>query len=309
MASMFSLKYIRSGSAQAASFAILATLMAAGCSSSDSVTPANDPITIDPDGDDRPGLAIEGLNGTPADQLASPWLANMSFFRIDSETPGTGDAFAELSQYDADFKVSSHIEFYTPELDTCDIRDLEGGDGGGGDDNRPADASGGQTLTLNTPSGPWFELEQKEGSIGTYETDNGLPGAFPGGLTLSIPGDDFPNVAAYPLAEPSPAIRILPASDVLTMADVTAPFTWIPGEQVPGSYMELVGIAFDAAGEFVGFPIFCNVVDDGSFTMPQEVVDAFAATDLTIRTRFQRSINRIDFLDGIVFHQNSRVAE
>ena len=303
--------YMQKRSAHTVGMVFLASLLLAACSSSDSNPPPNDGPTVDPDNDDRPGLAIEGLNGTPADQLTSPWLANMSFFRVDSLTPGTGDAFIELLQYDENFQVSNHLDFYAPELDTCEIRDLNGDGGISGGGNEPDMVSGGKSLTINTPSGTWFDLGMTESSVGVYETDNALPGAFPDDLTLSIPGDVFPSVAAYPLVEPVPPVRILPTANVLTLDDVTTPFTWIPGVVVPGGYVELTGLAFDVSDEFIGFPILCEVVDDGSFTMPQNVIDAFAAmpADETIRVRFERSISRVDFIDGIVFHQRSTVSE
>ena len=297
-------------STQTVGMVFLASILVASCSS-DSTEPANDAPSADPDGDDRPGLVIEGLNGTPADQLTSPWLANMSFFRRDQLTPGSGDAYIELLQYNDDFKVSDYIDFYTPELDTCDIRDLNDGGIGGEGDNRPDFVSGGQTMTLNTSTGTWFDFGVMEDSIGIYETNNGLPGPFPADLTLSIPGDVFPSITQYPLVEPVPPIRILPTSDVLTMDDLTVAFTWIPGEAVPGGYVELAGIAYDANDEFIGFPIVCSVVDDGSFTMPQNVIDAFAAMPAgeSIRARFERAISRVDFIDGVVYYQKSAVSE
>ncbi|MFK7852468.1 MAG: hypothetical protein AB8B79_00085 [Granulosicoccus sp.] len=294
---------------------VFTTLLVGACSSSDPVAPsvlddpAPTPTVVDPDNDDRPGLAIEGLNGTPADQLTSAWLANMSFFRLDSRTPGTGDAFLELVIYDESFLVSTHLDFYTPELETCRLLDPTssgGGDGGGGG---PDTVSGGSSVSLNTPTGSWFELQETENVSGVYETNNGLPSAFPEGLTLSIPGDVFPSVAAYPLAEPAPPIRILPTSDILTMDDVTTPFTWMPGDGAPGNYIELVGLSYDDNDDFIGFSIVCNVIDDGSFSMPENIVEAFAATNDNIRARFERVSNRIDFIDGVVFHQRTTVSE
>ncbi len=83
MAGIYIPVYTQKRSVQTVSIAFLASLLLAGCSSSDSSSPPNDGPSVDPDNDDRPGLAIEGLNGTPADQLSSPWLANMTFFRRD----------------------------------------------------------------------------------------------------------------------------------------------------------------------------------------------------------------------------------
>lgn len=289
----------------------MSAFMAASCSSSDGTTqPPDDAPPVDTDGDDRPGLAIEGLNGTPPDQLASPWHANISFFRLESRTPGTGDATVDLLSYDEDFRVSNHLDYYTPELDVCQIYDLNDDDSNDDDgDGSTKTVSGGQALSLSDSSGIWFYLQERDGTNGVYETDNGLPSAFPADLTLSIPGDVFPSVVGYPLAEPDAPVRLLPTADILNAEDVVAPFTWIPGEQAPGEFVEITGIAFDGNDDFLGFPIVCSVVDDGSFSMPQDVVDAFSETDFSIRARFERVLNRVDFIDGVVFHQRTTVAE
>ena len=45
----------------------------------------------------------------------------------------------------------------------------------------------------------------------------------------------------------------------------------------PNRSAQTAGIIDDANDEFIGFPVIGSVVDDGSFIMPQNVIDAFAA--------------------------------
>ena len=173
---------------------------------------------------------------------------------------------------------------------------------------------GGNPLTINAGNGPWLTIPSDENNAGRYNSDlnatPGTPGVLPEDATLSIPGADFPTVAAYPLSEPTLApVRITPAPGDLTAADVAATFTWEAEPDVAGGYIRIQALAFEANGEFAGFPYRCAVVDDGEFNLPQEAIDAFSATDRTIRIRYERILNRIDFIDGIVFHSLSFLAE
>ncbi len=256
-----------------------------------------------------PGLTVTGLENDPTGVFTSPWLVNMFLFRNTAFNPLTGDAFVELLQYENDFPVSTHVDFYTPALDTCFIRDLTSGDGGNPDDtNFPFHVSGGSTITINTASGPWTNIFSS--NPGIYEVNDGLPGVLPTDATLSIPGDQFPNVPAYPLAVPSDVpVRIAPLPGFLTAADLAAPFTWEARPDVPGGYFQIVGIAFDLQKNFVGFPVVCTLVDDGEFTMPTDVVEAFTDSSLNVSARFERVLDRVDYIDGIVFHQRSVLTE
>lgn len=274
------------------------------CSDSDDpavaeLVPAND--------DSVPGLLITGLEGDVANTAVSPWLANINLFRLASQAAGGGDASVDLLQYDADFPVSRHVDFYTETLDTCEIRTDDGG--GGVDNNPPLSVSGGNTVTINSPSGTFVEINRGGDDEGFYETNDGMPGELPMGATLSIPGALFPNVPAYPLSEPVAPVRIAPAAGTLTLADASLPFIWEALPPVPGGYMELVALAFDGNGEFQGFPVVCKVIDDGEFTLPADVIEEFASSTLDIQTRFDRVIERVDFINGIVFHQRSVITD
>lgn len=254
-----------------------------------------------------PGLLVTGLDIESADSTTSPWLASVSFFRFDFEATGGGDASVNLLQYNDEFPVSRHVEFYTPTLDTCEIRNNDGGGGDGG--NRPLGVSGGTSVTINSPSGTFAEINRRDGTEGFYESVQGLPGALPVGATLSIPGDVFPNVPAYVLNEASAPVRIAPVAGTLTLEQVTQPFTWEAMPGIPGGYFQLVALAFDSNGDFQGFPVICDVVDDGSFNLPADVIEEFENSTFEIQTRFSRVIARVDFVDNIVFYQRSIVSD
>ncbi|MFK7862383.1 MAG: hypothetical protein AB8B64_26480 [Granulosicoccus sp.] len=265
--------------------------------------------SLDPEGDDRPGLVVTGLNGTPAEDVSSVWHVNIQLFRVDSLTPGSGDAGVSLLRYDPPITINEHIDFYVPELDLCEIRDLnETGGSSGGSSTSPR-VNGGSTVTINSQSGPLVELPYDEDTR-RYSVNNLVPGALPPDATLSIPGDQFPNVAAYPLVEPVVPVKLTPATGVLSDDEVSAPFTWEALPNKPGGYFQISFLAYREDGTFAGFPIFCRVIDDGEFNMPEAVVEAFATyTDLRVEARFARTVQRFDIINDIAFRQLSTVAE
>ncbi|MFK7997752.1 MAG: hypothetical protein AB8B87_26735 [Granulosicoccus sp.] len=105
----------------------------------------------------------------------------------------------------------------------------------------------------------------------------------------------------------SAPLRISPAAGVLSAEDVAAPFTWEPIASTPGGYFQITVLAFESDDTFVGFPVICSVIDNGEFTMPTEVIEAFTETTLEIETRFERVIERVNFIDNIVFHQRANL--
>ena len=258
----------------------------------------------------RPGLVVSGLNGAPAEDLISPWLGLMRLFQNTSFSDAS-EMSVSLLRFDDGFTLNDVIEFYTLELDTCQITELDSTGGGGNGNSASESISGGVSVTINTGSGPWLEMGRPDTSDpGFYMEPTGELGALPADATLSIPGEGFPNVPAYALLDqPSAPVRLSPDFGVLTEADVTAPFAWIPEPARPGGYIQIFGIAFDAAGNFQGFPVRCRVIDDGEFVLPQNVIDAFSDSEFEFETRFERVVARLDLINGIVFHQGIRVVE
>ncbi len=276
------------------------------------VTVGSAMFPVDVDNDDRPGLIVTGLNGVDPVDLVSPWLVNAQTFRLDSITPGSGDGFVDMLRYQDDFPVAIHIDFFEQELGSCDIRDpavpqpIDSGDGG----SPPPLISGGSTVVINTPSGPWFtyeaQLNSDNGNI-FYSTNDQLPGALPVGATLSIPGDAFPTVAAHPLYEPAPPVRLLP--DITQFVAPDSIYSWIPENTAP-AFVKLNLLAYSGDDNFFeGFFVTCYLEDDGAFTMPDEVVDYVATTPFNLEARYSRVYARLDFTNGIVIYQENEVAE
>jgi hypothetical protein len=277
----------------------------------DDVDIVRERFPVDTEGDDRPGLIVSGVGVGNADKLMSPWLVNLQIFRNSpfdaNATPGDGRV--ELVQYQDNFEVESHVDFYTPDLGRCLIRDLSAPSGTQGEDgdNVPPLVSGGSTVVINSPSGPWFEFPaevQANGAV-EYEVVDQLPGALPAKASLSIPGNVFPNVAEYPLYEPEPVIRILPdPNDPITAA---TSYSWFP--ENAKTFIKLDFLAFNDTGEFQGFPVTCFATDEGRFTPTDEAVQALLNSPFNIELRYSRTYSRVDAYNGIAFRQAITIAE
>ena len=261
-------------------------------------------------GEDRDGLAVELPDGATGD-TASPWLVFVDFFANASRTD-FGNARASLSRYPDPVPFDVHVDFYDRdyigELDTCVVRDLDAaGGGGGGGEGDPRHVSGGESLTISTADGSSFgELARVEppGDV-LYRADGTLPGPLPAGATLSIPGDVFPAVEAYPLLVPAPPERLSPLEG--EGLSTTSEYRWVPvGGPV---YVKLDFLADAADGSFRGFPVTCYVRDDGEFELTDEAVEALVRSADRISLRYSRVASRVELSDGVVFFVESEVSE
>lgn len=261
---------------------------------------------MDEDKDDRPGLIVEGFKGEDLQTVASEFLLSTSTFRLDKKTPGSGDGYVHMVVYDESKPVAAHLDFYQPPLNSCLIRHAEEAQTVLDHSSNMA-ASGGASVVINTPSGPWFTFAQRqiETDQFLYQVDNQIPGAFPEGTTLSVPGDLFPTVASYPIYEPEAPVRLLPIQG----EEVTAisEFSWVAG---PASgYIKINLLAYDASDDFQGFSVSCWAEDNGRFVLPEVVLDYISNSQLTHRVRFSRVYARLDWSNGIAIHQSVEVAE
>jgi len=253
-------------------------------------------------------VIVTGADETNADAVAE-WLAIINMFRLNSRLAETGDGSVRLLRFDTPFPESELVDFYETDLETCEINDPNApATGGGGNDDSLPLLSGGATITINTPEGPWVTFDRSiEVGESIYEIENDLPGELlPTGATVSIPGDVFPSVTAHPLFEGVPPERLLPDADFGLTAD--SAYSWIPGSNK--TLIEIDFLAFDPIdGSFIDFAGGCDVIDDGSFTMPAEVIEFISTTPLRIEARYERVYSRVDFVDGIAIRQRNVLRE
>ena len=271
----------------------------------DVVTGQVDAPEIPPGRDDRPGLAVRFPGDRNPDALSSPWLAIVNVFQIAPRPESTGGLYVRLLRYDDGLAFFDHADFYTGELDTCDIRfPEESADGDGdGDGNRPPRVSGGEAVTLSSAGAPWASVPFSPES-GEYDGDDVFPAAMPDDLTLSLPGAAFPAIDALPLFVPDAPERLSPNFDE-TVTGATE-YRWVPGDD--GAFVQIVFLRF-VDGAFAGFPISCDVVDDGAFELPDDAVAALAAMPGTTTVRYTRRLRRIDFRDGVAVLRRVTIAD
>jgi len=236
---------------------------------------------------DLPGLAVYGLDGVPADQIFNPWLATIRSSRIVSN-PGNGNATISTIQYSDSRTFQDHIDFYSASNEPGNVPYV----------------SAGQELLINAPSGLWYNIAQ--GEVGKYEVTYRLPDTIPTGATLSIPGNIFPSVEAFPILEPLAPIRILPMSGLISVDDE---YKWQPVGG-PGAYMHISILELDSSGDLVDFRIGCDVIDDGEFELPLDalnIIDSSQASSFEVR--YTRRFRRIDLFEGVAIYSRISVAE
>lgn len=263
--------------------------------------------------DDPAGMIVTGTDENGGSMAVSPWLASIRLFRRESEPSGRGTVTVELARYAENFPVAAHIGFYAEALDECTIRNRESQSGVNPDNPPPPGLDGGDTVVLNMPSGPFLSLGRRLTSDQqlSYQAQTAQSGPLPEEATLSIPGAAFPTVAAYPLYEPEPVVRLHPDDSLAVTAE--SQFSWIPSH--PSTHVKIDFMAFDELGDFLWYPVSCWVKDDGTFELPTAVNEALEPFESLVepahrlRVRYSRVYSRVDLLGGIVFHQRLEIAE
>lgn len=263
----------------------------------------NGDLPVDPT-DGPEALAVEA----PPDAAASPWLVYVSLFSNASRTD-FGNASVELNRYADPVEFASHAGFYERdyigELDRCVVRE-RGGASGGGEPN-PRLVSGGETLLIAAPDGSSFaELPRVTAQAGTrYDADGALPGPVPPGATLTVPGDAFPAVEAYPLLSPEPLVRLSPVQG--EPPSTASEYRWVPADGA--GFVKLDFLAAASDGTSRGFPVTCFAYDDGEFELTDEAIEALAGVPETISLRYSRVATRLEWSDGIAFFVDSEISE
>lgn len=261
---------------------------------------------------DYPAMSVYGLDNQNAIDITGPWLASVRVFRSASNTPGSGYAKVATLRYNANTSLQDIIDFYNDawDNDNCTIEGVStspntGSGGNNGSSGSPPYVSGGQSVVINTQSGPWATIDQ--GSDLQYVVRNNQTGPLPADATLSIPGSAFPTVAAYPLYEPAAPVRTSPQTGVAVDADSI--YSWVPDSD-PRTSMTIKFLEYDASGNFVDFSdMECQVADDGQFELPPIARQFVAQSENALQVRYDREMRRMDYIDGVALYQRSWIAE
>jgi hypothetical protein len=122
-------------------------------------------------------------------------------------------------------------------------------------------ANAGAELTLAFGSSVYTTLPRVDNAY----TSQPLAGQVPGGLTVTIPGGDFPAFDNVALPENVPTFSLQTPSDTTALRSDTE-FTWTADA---GTFVLLFGSSDDARTRFT-----CYAKDDGVFTFPKSTAMA-----------------------------------
>ena len=146
--------------------------------------------------------------------------------------------------------------------------------------------SAGETVTFTSPAGTYATLDRETafGFTGySLELDSNT--SVPSGLTVDIPGDEFPAFSNVPV----PPVAFLTGLTISTgdVIDASSTFTWDASAD-SGSRLSISAYTdFDFANLLTSTrtEVDCEVVDDGSFSFPaaiQSQMGSITATDIEI---------------------------
>jgi len=286
------------------SIAALITALLAGCSSSSTST--SEPIVRISEVD-VPGLIVTGLNGRQPDEIFPGFYVSIFTYRTEGRFDGDGTARVNLLDYEGGTNFQVFIDFFTPEAEACEnfivanntpSSGSGSGDGGG---TPPPRLFAGNSVTFKSGDSTWLELVPDGDAEPSYESSTGMPGPMPENATLSIPGSSaFPSVDLYPLIDTEFPIRLSPDVDELVRTDSL--FSWMPSAQ-EGQLMGLNFLGYNADGSFRERVAECNVIDDGNFQVPTDILELIGNYDGTVEVAYFRYARKLDLIDNTVFIQ------
>lgn len=257
-----------------------------------------------PDSLSYPGLSVHGLGGEDANQLSTRWFTTVRMYRNDNIADGSFIT-AGPREYASPNSLQTYIDYRLNlvDLDNCIVRP------NGETDESPVFAgtswetvSAGAEIFVNTPAGPLYTISIDDDN--RYRINDVSP-PLPALATLSLPGETFPTVAAYPISDTEPPENLTPGPAAVVGASST--YSWTAGTDT-SSYIEILFSEYDADG-ITGAPIRCDVLDDGEFELPQDAFDYIVSSENTIRVRYFRVQRRLDYIDGILFLQTGYAVE
>ncbi len=170
-------------------------------------------------------------------------------------------------------------------------------------DQRPALISAGQNIIVSSGAGTYATLDRQDDASGPfYKTDAVLIDQAPNGLTVDVPGDEFPAFSEVGLTDVVPLQFTAPVADQSITS--TTEFSWV-GNNVERSVVEIyMGATNTSTNEIT--EIGCTLVDDGSFSFTPEMQDEIGADFIADWSSYLRiGYNVVQSGDALLFTANS----
>ena len=253
--------------------------------------------------DNSPDSSIDPNNSSSNDTLDLVGL-----IKIEPNSTDADFSRAIFGRLETELTVSALENFYYPDTDACVFTRFDSVPENSGPefiviDQRPTKLSAGETIIISSNAGTHATLEREFNQSGPeYKTTVRLTGSAPDGLSVDIPGDDFPAFSNIQIGD-VPALLVTTPSDAQRINAETQ-IEWIPNN-LPESVFELYTSGFTGNGDEV-VEIACSLVDDGSFSFPEPIRAALGDNYSENWNAFLRVVYRTARTDNaIVFTANS----
>ncbi len=204
---------------------------------------------------------------------------------------------------------ADYIEsYFAPSIDTCEVTKSDGANNNPNSSfniyDRPTQLiSAGETVIVSSAGGTYATLNRELNDSGPYyETNVRLTGSAPNGLSVGIPGEQFPQFENIDIAD-VPALNV---TNPTVTEDVTASteFRWTPND-VFRSVIEINTSGPGATNNEV-INVNCTVVDDGAFSFPLFVRNEMGENFIDNWSSYLRiTYNVVQSDNAIVFTANS----
>lgn len=216
--------------------------------------------------------------GTEADsETITLWGSVIVFEELENNTVGVAGDFFDISATPR--SVADVLNDPPRTVDSCDgsVSTLnENPENFEIPEDDPVPISAGETITLSSQGNTYATLLRQGSDFIFYSDENSLTGPAPTGLTVDIPGDEFPSLTNVRIPD-VPVLQMISP----TIGEPITPFTqfsWI-GAGTQNTFASIRLRYTDSETGEVVF-VFCGVVDDGSFSFPTEI-QALIKPDVT----------------------------
>lgn len=196
------------------------------------------------------------------------------YLTIDQPDPGAfddGDVSAGFLKTNISLPAGDLAAAYRPAFDTCEVTTTETDIGDIPDidiDFAYEFVSAGENIVLTSPAGTWLTLPRQQAFgflfYGFLE-DTEIPAPVPSGLTVDIPGDEFPAYTGVAVPDVAALTGVSTGAGMITPDTV---FRWDAGDNADVSVsIDVVATSF--SGTNISFTtVDCEAADDGEFSFP-----------------------------------------